>query len=312
MGNFTRNIQYQPWQSITYSIQGILIIITNMVVILFVLSRKRLKKQHVNIYLTSLLFSHILIGLEELLDSFARHFPRDHELREVDQYAYTVLSLCQCLNLSLITIDRLIAIKYPFIYLHITTKTVLHTVGITWLSVLLLAILLIIFKVNSSYVHLVFRISTAGVAIILLALSNVIIYGIAVRHIHEIKRTSIKYVNNEKHSITVTPTTSSTGSFTNRSADETKSVRSIRNMDSLLRSTLVCSVIVLSFALCYIPVLINNILILTKKRDFSTVGPFLYVLAYFNSLFDPVIYVAINKEIKKEIRKICNRIYVHS
>ena len=292
MNNTTYNIQYQTWQPIIYRLQGIIIITMNLVIMLLILRIKQLRKCHSNIFLSQLLFSHVLVGLEELLDSFIRHFPRDHLVRFIDRYAYTGLYMFQCMNMSVMTLDRMTAIKWPYMYLSVTRSNALFIMGITWF-VTMVFIISLITVTASEYIHLIMRVSITGVSILFLSTCNFLIYRIVLRHLCIIRSTTVKLFVKKRDS-----------KGNEQEETKTKPTKTFRTQESLFRSTLVCLVIVLSFVLCYVPVLISNILILGSITYFSTIGPVLYIIAYCNSIFDPVTYVLLNKDVKKEFRKI--------
>ena len=116
---------YISWKSISYCTQGSIIIIANLMSAISIIANKSLLKQHSNVFFTSLFISHVFIGLEELLDSFAINYNSKHILRIIDENVYTGLFFCQCLNLSVMTLDRLFAIKWPYLYVFLTDGNVL-------------------------------------------------------------------------------------------------------------------------------------------------------------------------------------------
>ena len=60
--------------NIIYKIQGVLVIILNVMVIMIIVARKQLRKRHSNKFLLSLLGSHLLFGSCDLGFSFSMHF----------------------------------------------------------------------------------------------------------------------------------------------------------------------------------------------------------------------------------------------
>ena len=136
------------FQSISYRIQGSIIIVINAATVVAILSLTKLRQSYSNIFLCNLLLTHIFIGIEEIFDSFTSDLQEDHIIQIIDGNAYNALYLSQCLNLVILTIDRLIAIRWPYTYLLLNRrKTVLITIT-TWVLLAISMISLIFLRLK--------------------------------------------------------------------------------------------------------------------------------------------------------------------
>ena len=178
----------------------------------------------------------------------------------------TFLSMVTC------TLDRLLAIKYPYTYERVTTKKVCLIIASVWLPVPLFFVLTIVLHASMISMRLFSSVLIIlGTAI--LVTSNSVIYMIARRHCLNIQKSSFHGSQNSKE------------------------------QGKLLKSSLVCLCIVLSFVVSWSPFLVVNLLHFTQEYgSFSVeVDGSVEMVAILNSILDPILFIVFRKDVKKEL-----------
>ncbi|XP_045167750.2 G-protein coupled receptor GRL101-like [Mercenaria mercenaria] len=131
---------------------GILALIGNIISLVYRLlyDRKRLKLGY-GIFVTNLALADLLMGVYMLIIAIADKIFRNRYI-EVDDYwrnsawcqlagvLSTVSSEASVLFMCLITIDRILVIKYPFGHVRITVKSAICAVSATWLFVFIISL----------------------------------------------------------------------------------------------------------------------------------------------------------------------------
>lgn len=190
------------------------------------------------------------------------------------------------ISMTLATIDRLIAIKYPYIYGRICQNQVIKTILLSWLPGLVFTIVAVIVLPSQESMSLLSA-CLIGVSMSILFTSNVCIYVIAQRHWTAIQvrcctRTGVRGFEENKR----------------------------------LKSLYVSLSIVVSFFVFWMPYLVHSAVVLTSEQFYVVDEKFtasVEVVAFANSLADPLLFVIFRKDAKKElmrvIRKQLSRIY---
>ena len=256
------------YEVVVKRIQGFVIIILNIFVIMILIRRNLRSSISTKLFL-NLQVTHIMIAISVV--TFGSHTTTIFFLFN------NVMLMGMFLILITTTIDRLIAIKYPVFYESLTSKHCLIVIVSSWL----LPVLFLSIGLNSDYVkynYLVLSTILIGIATVILTASSVIVYGVVKKHLNMIKLNRV--VDDES----------------------TKKEQSIK----LAKSIFVCLLIVVTFVLCWFPHLVHDILTLANIYEPSNDKPFtmiVEVIALCNSGLDPVFYVLLNKNVKREIRK---------
>ena len=155
---------------------------------------------------------------------------------------------------------------------------------------LICTLIIVAFQVNKKLFNGI-RIIITIVVMFLLTLCNVIVYRIASEHNREIKKTFVRGF--ELHTME------------NNDTKQREQLHKIilNNKRIEVRSAVICLSIIVTFALCYCPALIRYTLLLLGRAVVSTtIGPILAIVRYFNSIFDPIIFMLSRRAV---IRNIC-------
>lgn len=273
---------------LAYTIQGSVIIILNSFAIILILIRQNLRRKLSNKFLCSLLFVHLIFGIFDLIFGFTMMY-NEKEIVNVSNMkeriqnhaldCITSIVISLFLNLMLVTIDRLAAIKYPFKYIKVSTKHGILVLVIIWLvslSYIPISIACEHPRVSADIVTFTLTI----VSFLTLAISNGIVYNIVRKQIKEISKTIIEVpnktgINSQKESL----------------------------QQQKLKSFYICLVMVLSFIIFWTPIIIFDFLKF-YDQDVVLFGRIAVFIVFFNSIADPIIYCMMNHELKSEIRKV--------
>ena len=263
----TMNDFSHPYEDLIMQFQGSLIIFLNVSLIAFLL-RKKLRANHSTKLFLNLQFTHITIALSAVTFGINRG------------NAALILNSCilmeMFVSLMMATIDRLVSIKYHFLYQKVTTKYCMIGIASSWIFPVLL--LCVDLNVDiQEYYYSALSTTLIATATLTLAASNITVYGIVRRHIRMIKRNAVNDRNN--------------------TANMKRSLK-------LAKSTCVCFAIVTSFVIFWFPFLVHDVLVTasiykpSKKKSFTFV---IEVFALCNSALDPILFVLLSKNVKREI-----------
>ena len=171
-------------------------------------------------------------------------------------------------SLMLTTVDRYVAISYPYTYEKLTTKEVLVAITCSWIIPIVFLVLAFTLKATQQHLTIITTVAIA-VAAVTLTISNARIYIIAKRHAIAITGTKGKKV---------------------------------------LKSTYVCFAIVFSFVFLWLPYLVHNVMVLANRHEpcgkegVSTFTRGVFQTALVNSLLDPILFVAFRRDMKKALK----------
>merc|ERR1712159_574785 len=153
----------------------IIAFIFNVALFFILLSRKNLRKKHcvrlfLNLQVVHILFPAVLLGAflhKEKCDEVPIH---DILLSSVIIQLFLCLVVC--------TIDRLIAIKYPYRYEQVRSKHVAIIIVFLWVPAMLFIAITIAVETQDNYLQYI-NISVIPFAAMVLVSSNLVIYNIA-------------------------------------------------------------------------------------------------------------------------------------
>ena len=185
------------------------------------------------------------------------------------------------MSLMTLMLERLLAIKLPFKHRQLERKHIVGTVLVSWLPSVVLFTFWII-KGPSPYFkdHTVINAVCIAVAWTVSLVSNTFVYRIAVGHDRFMKINAAKQQTNE-------------------------GVKT-------LKASYVCLATVSTFVLLWLPYLVFyllaliNIDLLMHLQEISHVVEF---IAQLNSIADPISFIWLSKETKKEFRMVIRSIY---
>ena len=189
------------------------------------------------------------------------------------------------------TVDRLIAIKWPYLYISLTKRRTTIVTIAEWILSIIFTFFIVGFKAGLAF-RSTTNISTTALVICVLSFSNIIIYRIALKQNREARKTFVMRVN-----VHVDDETSK------KITHEDKIL--LRNHRNEFRSAVICLSMVLSFVLCYMPALIRYVMLLFESEHSSKiVGSTLAIVRYFNSILDSIIYILSKRDVKRRICRI--------
>ena len=276
----------------------------NVFVIVLMLRKKNLRRRPANKFLLNLLVSdgivclsfisyagHLLTKWDDTKSFFENYFILQNSV--VFFYVVVVLSM---LNFTLITIDRLIAVKWPFFYMNrIHTRESFIAIAVVWgITITYMVIMITLFNVllpqTSRYLGNVTFVAVVIVGFITLFISNSFVFVEARRHLRRIEK--ITY-NIENISLEL-----SNKSNSKEEAFRKKEFRLARINIGLI----------LCFFLFWINVFILFIKLLVYTDEKKKPIRFEYILAswylvHVYYICNPLWYVMLSYDVKREVKQ---------
>ena len=261
-----------------------------LVVIYVILKTKRIRKNHSSKFLVSLLFSDLLLSMTVIVvfsETWYTYYKTNKTMSYMSSAFFRLLAttpLYMSLNIMLVSIDRLVAIKWPFFYTG-TVRSV-HVYAIILCGWSLGTVYLVIeysrpYNKSDVLIEATYSFSAVFVlTFITLAIINTEIYIITKRQIKSV------------HS-------SNTVSRNQIGSSKYKSRKYLNKHE--IKAIKVCYGVVISYLVCDCLKLASAIYFIVKRQPLELldiISGYIYIL---NTIFDPIVYVVINKNIRKEV-----------
>ena len=274
------------WFWIICWITSAIAIVGNATVIYIVLTRKTLRTT-ANIFISSLATSDLGVGFCVIPTSyFSEHFLSNESALEGLDYLYSIFFTASVVNLCMMTIDRYIAIAFPYKYLELMSRRrVTFLISFSWLVAIVTNLIPLLWikrdqeevdKANSVF-YPTSSIFFVLFSYIILIPATLHVYLITKRHYHRINAVNLQLKFNH-------------GQFQ----------ISFRAIDISSSKLLMIAAIV--FIFCYSAQLIQEICDLRDKCwPFSDFTVFLLIL---NSAINPFLYSLHKRDIKRELKSI--------
>ena len=296
MKNTSLDIKYfidsKTWYSYTMLIISVLSVITASFTMVIICKKKILLERKCNIFLFALLATHVSIGFVSTLIFSLEFFygVSAHNNGNLDQeYAMLILHflyMTAFAMVNLVTLDRLLAVKFPFYYERCSEKFCLYAIIIGLIPPVVFLLMQVIGDIFYAYSIFVL---VGLVLSIFIGITNIIVYKEVKRQLQQIARTTVAENQHEKQN--------------KLNCLNKRKWKSASN----------CALIVLTTILFLLPIEIVTILILIFRNCFFseatthvTYAAGMFVL--LNSLKDPLLYIFLNKDVKQEMIKIFRRI----
>lgn len=196
------------WFWIVCLITATIAIVGNATVIFVVLTREALRST-ANVFISSLAASDLGVGFWTVPSSyFATQYMTNEKTLEGFDFLHSIFFTASVLNLCLMTVDRYIAIAFPFKYLAVMTrKRVVSLVSFSWLLAILTSLIPLLWikgeqeeveKANSVFyptVSLIFVLSSYAILIP----ATLHVYLITKRHCHRINAVNLQLKFNHRN-----------------------------------------------------------------------------------------------------------------
>lgn len=274
------------WFWILCWITSTIAIVGNATVIYVVLSRETLRTT-ANIFISSLAASDLGVGFCAVPASyFARYHTSDEKTSEVFDFLHSIFFTASVINLCLMTVDRYIAIAFPYKYLALMTRArVAFLVIFSWLISILTSLTPLLWikgdieeleKANSVFYPTV-SLSFVLTSYAILIPATLHVYIITKRHFHRIIAVNLQLTFNHGRQV------------------------SFRTVDTSSSKLLMIAAVV--FIFCYSAQLSQEIcdLCCHCAGSFLDLTVFLLLL---NSAINPFVYALHKRDIKRELKKL--------
>lgn len=288
-------VESGTWYSYAMLIIAILSFLTSSTVVFVIARKKSLLERKGNIYLLALLLTHICIGLQTTVQ-FATEFITGHSMYnsyksnnifyKAMMYMHHFLFMVAFVMANLVTLDCLLAVKRPYYYEQCSSKFCYGTILLGLIPPIMFILMSSIGGVSYSYYMFVL----IGIFLsVFIAITNMTVYNVVKKQIIAISKNTVTE---------------------NRESRK----RILDNLNKQkFRSARLCLFIVLSTVLFLLPMEISTIVMLIMKDAFwnDNTKHVAYISEMFillNSLKDPMLYIFINKDVKREICKRMNSV----
>lgn len=247
----------------------LLALLLNGALFIMIMNQKKIRNTKSCKLFLNLQFVHVLLLTSNIIHKSYDGYNAFHI------YMNNGLLIEMFLAMVLATIDRLIAIRFPYVYVNIQTKHTLFGVACSWLPGIIFTVTAVIFLPRQEYMSILSTVLLC-VAMIILVSSNASVYVIARKQWHGIR------------------TRCTQASF--RGFKENKQLKSIY----------VCLSIVTSFFVFWMPYLVHSLMFLLAGDDAVNLKLTMCVelVAFANSLTDPILFVVFRKDARKEVRRL--------
>ena len=271
--NTTHNNNNLPVSVTTFRlVQCVVAFVLNTLVVALILSCRKLVRKRSTKFFINLQAVHLILCVLETVAVF-------HVLQKEAVIVSNGLLVAMFLSMVVVTMDRFILITYPYRYEKLRTYHVAIAISTTWAVSVAFVVLAVAFDVTQHFCTVMSTTLIAGSSLAL-SLSNLNIYRIAQRH--------AKCIQHEVHD-----------SHTRTRLQK----RTVKNLKSLYVSLS----IVLSFVVLWSPFFVHNLLVLTRVYVPGNRKLFTQIVehvALLNCIVDPVLFVVLSKDVKRELRKL--------
>ena len=295
--NATTNKKFEDILPLYVVIGGSVISITTILTNAFLLlalwrSTSTCKKSPTTVYLISLINCHLVVGIGSFavlpgLSIANASYEQVYLVYDISGYFFRlILGINYCLLFAML-VDRMIAVKKPFLYQNFTWIQAVKTLLLVpLLPCLYLAILLINFEGTSMACNFMYA-ATGSFMVI----GNAVIFM-------EVKN----QLNKIRHLTSRVSTTDG----------DVRAIAASKSFKRQLQKSIVVSLLfTLTFILCWTPLTLKNFVDFTNgvyegnimnSLDMALHNSF-FIIGLANSIFDPVVYVMLNRPIRKAILK---------
>ena len=297
----------------TISVVAVLVTTINLFCLVVIVCSKLMRKP-AHLAISALVIAHLAQGLFVIPSYAVKRADFIHDIHhkgilcDVFRFSYLVTNYCICLSLLVITIDRVLASRFPFRYRHkVTYRRMMGVMGVVWIYVLLMCQIPFVPKDGHHKPGCKYKPQKEWVMTMLFGHTLLPFILILCSYIYIFKKTSIFSQQQE-------PVMSSNKST---KFDIASSRRRSSGMNQQ-RTFKTCFIIVICYVLCWGPSLFYYVLTNICKPCFpkdykdsyteEIVGFVMKVLTFLDGILAPIIYLANNASFKVSVELVKKRI----
>ena len=309
----TKSVDSMNYYSISFIVLSFLALVLYIFVILLMLRNKKLRRRPANKFLLNLVISDGIVCISVML--YAGHvlemwddkrsFFENYFMLESFVIYLDVVVVLSMLNFTLITVDRLIAVKWPFFYMDkIHTKESFIFIAVLWGITIVHAIVMVtlfhvLYPRTSRYLGNITFVVVVVTGFITLLISNSFVFVEARRHLRRIGKISCSIKN-----ISVEPSDKSEKEKEKR---KRKTEEEIRNRE--FRLVRINIGLILCFFLFWINLLVLNVKLLVYADELEPPIPRKYILAswYLGQIYyvcNPLWFVTLSHVVQREVKQL--------
>ena len=285
---------------------SIILIIVNIIPIWIIISTRKIRRIMSNKFLLNLLLSHFTVGVMYLIPIVIPLLQNERLIIFSVNSGSEIIAL---FAMIVLTIDRFVCIMYPFIYNNIPKWLSYFIMLLCWLLGAIYLIIGVTLSVyNKMNVQIVFLV-IASILLILLLVSNSLIFRETRRHIKVISASitpDVEFSNTIVHSndhISASSNDKAVVIYTENNELNKQSSKDLKKrfiQKKEIRAAYICILMVISYVIFWAPFFVISFVdnLYTGLNLERTI-----YLTIMNSIADPVIYITFNREVRSIITK---------
>ena len=304
--NYTTNSSITEVIKLNFTITiciSVIIVIVNAVPIWIIISTRTIRRNMSDKFLLNLLLSHFAVGVMYVVYIIIQLF--QIKMPNILGSFSMIISFA----LTVLAIDKLWCIKYPFYY-HNLPKWVRYVMMfLCWMLGTLHLVLGIMFPAVNSLRNTQITFFVIGsVESILIFVSNALIFKETRRHIKAISSSMTSNINTPNTSVVTNISTIHIGHLAYDSSN-TAELRKQFIQNKEIRAAYVCILMATAYVIFWIP--FNVVYFFSELRSETNLSYTIYV-AMTNSIADPVIYISFNRKVRTSIIKRLKQMFQNS
>lgn len=287
--------------------QGCIAFMLNGGLIVYLIIKRLHQRRLTNLMLINMFLSHLVENVVTILYGTVLAINKDTNKttkRNIINLSTTMAFLSSFCNLPL-TGERLIAIKWPFVYQNIQPLHVYIVCFLSWLPPIIFYSFALGYELDAYYGDLL-NATIILATMVLLTIANGMIYGV-------VRMQKLKIANLQVEDLQPSGTNMESINHL-ESSGVTEESKKERSKKRNVKASYICVGLVIDYVIFWFPTCFLDLL---KIRNLATsvvytgafINLFFVRFALLNSFFDPIIYISMNKGIRREIKKTLKTVF---
>ena len=282
---------------------SVLIVIVNAIPIWIIISTSTIRRNMSNKFLLNLLVSHFAVGVVYAVYMIIQLF--HIKMPNIIGSFSMIISFA----LTVLAIDKLGCIKYPFYYRNLPKWVSFLIMSLCWMLGTIHLVLGIMFSAINSLRNIKITFFVIGfVESMILFVSNILIFKETRRHIKAISSSMTSNIDTANTSVVTNKNTVRIGDMAHDSSNTAK-LRKQFIQKKEIRAAYICILMATSYVIFWIPFYV--VYFIDELRTEINLAYTVYV-AMTNSIADPVIYISLNKKIRSTVIKRITQMFPNS
>ena len=322
--HFGHSLGKQFPQAAGFSFLAIIIValFCNLVLISLIVFIRRLHSV-LHVFIVNLAVSDLITAIGSIPFDveymFRGYFPHSKSVCELMNTVFFISLPSSVLSLTLLSIERLIVVAFPYRVNDILSKKVVGiTLGVVWCYVLLVALFPVMVNKNAAvvsngscsfkfpvYYSIFMMIVNFVIPILIICGSNIVLFRIAQKQHRKHTRAASRFRQSS-----LLPSKSKKGVFHNKQMSHLRQIRSVK-LTNNIRAAKRIGLLVGVFLFCwlsYIIIVASNFICWCQQEELTWIAN---IINYASTAINPILYGLLNKTIRREMLKVLQHEFKH-